>query len=445
MSSAFVQINGKSFVREGKELRFRGLGIGSWLNLEHFMIGLPGNDRRLRRTVEEVFGSDTASSFFEKLEDSFVTERDFQFLRECGVNVIRVPFNYRLLLDDNAPGDFREKGFAVFDRLLNLCEKYEIYLLPDLHAVPGGQNPDWHSDNDTGIPQFWQYKMFRDSMVALWGELAVRWKDREYLLGYDLLNEPWLIDAPEELLLEFFENATAAIRKTDKNHIIFLEGDHFAMNFDAIREISDANTALTFHFYPTVWEPDLLGEKYTREARKEKFREILLSIISCRNRLGRPVLCGEAGYEICKLGAEYSMELLGDTVDLFEEEDISWIVWCYKDARFMGLVFPKEDSGWMKLAAKIAPYWSQDIEKAQANAVMDLIGEAPGLKASEDELKYEMQFCQRAILFRFQAERILKPALEELSPERLLRSTEDFLFENCEIEPAFAELFRKRM
>lgn len=63
MSSAFVQINGKSFVREGKELRFRGLGIGSWLNLEHFMIGLPGNDRRLRRTVEEVFGSDTASSF----------------------------------------------------------------------------------------------------------------------------------------------------------------------------------------------------------------------------------------------------------------------------------------------------------------------------------------------------------------------------------------------
>lgn len=442
MPKNFVKVQGQELVLSGKSMVFRGLGIGSWLNLEHFMVGLPSPDGQIRRAVTRVFGQETASAFFQSLAECFVTEKDFEFLRACGVNVLRVPFNYRLFLDDQEPGRMDPQGFALFDRLLDLCEQHGIYLLPDLHAVPGGQNPDWHSDNDTGIPQFWQYAAFRRQMVELWGQLAARWKDREYLLGYDLLNEPWLMDAPDGLLMEFYRDAAAAIRQVDRNHIIFLEGDHFAMNFDCIQTLDDPNTALTFHFYPTVWEPELLNISYGREERQRKFQKILDEIISCRRRLNRPVFCGEAGYENCKLGPEFSMELLRETIALFERNGVSWTIWSYKDARFMGMCCPKADSPWMELAGRIGCCWDQDVEKAQANALMEVIAQFPSLRAADTELKYRMQFRQRGILFVFQVECILKPALSSLTKEQLLELPRSFLLENCDQDQGFVSVIK---
>ena len=101
-------------------------------------------------------------------------------------------------------------------------------------------------------------------MVSLWGKIAKHCRDREYLLGYDILNEPYLIDAPD-LLTDFYSDVTKAIRAVDQNHILFLEGDHFAMQFDCIHEITDENTALTFHYYPTVWEPELFSDTYSQK------------------------------------------------------------------------------------------------------------------------------------------------------------------------------------
>ena len=36
------------FAFRGHSVALRGIGVGSWLNLEHFMVGLPGLDGMLR-------------------------------------------------------------------------------------------------------------------------------------------------------------------------------------------------------------------------------------------------------------------------------------------------------------------------------------------------------------------------------------------------------------
>lgn len=36
----FVRVKGNEFIYQGQSIRFAGLGIGSWLNLEHFMLGI---------------------------------------------------------------------------------------------------------------------------------------------------------------------------------------------------------------------------------------------------------------------------------------------------------------------------------------------------------------------------------------------------------------------
>lgn len=443
MNKNYVTVSDTIFTKNNKPVLFRGIGIGSWLNLEHFMIGIPTPENQIHDTFTLVYGEAVSQQFFDSFIRSFITDRDFQFMKDCGINVIRVPFNYHLFLDDENTSGYKESGFHYFDYLLDLCDKYEIYLLPDLHAVPGGQNPDWHSDNNTGIPQFWHYKVFRDQIVALWKAIAYHCREREYLLGYDLLNEPYLIDAPD-ILSDFYQETTEAIRSVDPNHIIFLEGDHFAMQFDCIHNIQDSNTALSFHYYPTVWEPELFSEAYDRPARVKKFRDILLNIISIRKQFHLPVLCGEAGYDINPGNITHSMELLEDTLTLFNEYSVSWTLWSYKDAQFMGICYPAPSSSWMKFVKKIHTKWTHYQEMAQADLLMEEICKLPEFQTASDELKYYMQFRQRGILYRFQTECILIPLLTTYSAEEILKFPDSFLFENCIYYPEYAALLKSK-
>lgn len=443
MGKQYIKVSKTEFTKAGKPILFRGLGIGSWLNMEHFMIGVPTPDNQIREAVKQKFGSENADQFFDSFIRNFVTEQDFAFLKECGVNVVRVPFNYRLFIDDQNPDVWKKEGDIYFDYLMDLCERYQIYLLPDLHTVPGGQNPDWHSDNNTGIPQFWHYKVFRDQIVRLWAHIAKRYAECEYLLGYDVLNEPYLIDAPD-VLTDFYQDVTKAIRTVDQNHIIFLEGDHFAMQFDCIHEITDENTALTFHYYPTVWEPELFENTYNKEKRCQKFREILTEIASIREKFNRPILCGEAGYDIDKNNVGHSLELLDETLSMFNEAEISWTLWCYKDAQFMGMVYPKSDSAWMQFVEKVHRSWTHYKEMGQANDLMDQIRSLPEFQDASKELCYFMQFRQRGILYRFQSECILSPLLAEYTAEEFLALPQSFRFENCEYYEGYAALLKEK-
>jgi hypothetical protein len=62
-----------------------------------------------------------------------------------GLNLIRIPVNYRHFEDDMNPFVIVESGFKHLDRVIALCARHEIYTIIDLHALPGYQNQDWHS------------------------------------------------------------------------------------------------------------------------------------------------------------------------------------------------------------------------------------------------------------------------------------------------------------
>lgn len=437
----FVKVNGTTFTVGGKEILFSGLGIGTWLNMEHFMLGIPTTDSQIRKTFTDVFGKDTATEFFKRFTLDFVTEDDFQFLKDTGINLVRIPFNYHLFIDDQKPDTYKEEGFFYFDRLMELSRKYQIYLLPDLHTVPGGQNPDWHSDNQTGYPQFWHYKIFRDQIAALWKEIAARYKEEPYLLGYDLLNEPFLI--PKDNLLDgFYKEVTAAIREVDGNHILFLEGDFFAMDFSCIDTlIEDEQTALAFHYYPTVWKPDLFRKDYDRTKRKQKFEEVFQKLVQIREIYSRPILCGEAGYDIDKEDLTFTLNLVQDTLELFQKYSVSWTLWCYKDARFMGVVYPKSDSAWMQLADKIHNFWNHYQDTGMAQEMMKQLCSEYFPDAGEED-RYHLTFCQRAVIYHLQAEYWLKPVLKQYTKESILKLPESFLFKNCGYYQEYADLLR---
>lgn len=459
MDSRFVQAEGRIFVYRGNKLVFNGIGIGSWLNMEHFMMGIPGTDKQIRKTFESAFGKEESESFFDSFVRDFITEDDFRFLQEHDIDLVRVPFNYRLFIDDHNPESLKSKGFLYIDHLMELASRYHIFVLLDLHTTPGGQNPDWHSDNGTGYTEFWEYEIFQEQSCVLWKKIAERYKNEEYLLGYDVLNEPFvipeLIEAQEndddmvtglsirdsgEKLRRFYEKAIRAIREEDRNHIIFLEGDYFASDFSAIEDLSDDQLAMTFHFYPTVWYPDLYEDKYSRQERNSKFEEVLIKLINNASRSGRPILCGEAGYEIKTQGFDKVFPLIEDTLDLFRKYELSFTLWSYKDAGFMGMVYPKSSTPWMELTRDISSEWDHHSESSKAQWATDRISGSLFPSATKQE-KYVMTFRQKAVFYPLEAKHVLLPVLRRYGKERLPELAGSFLFSNCDCYGKFADAF----
>jgi aryl-phospho-beta-D-glucosidase BglC (GH1 family) len=92
------------------------------------------------------------------------------------MNCIRIPFNYRHFEDDLNPGVIKASGFKTLDRIIERCAAENLYVVLDLHAVPGGQNQDWHSDSGVHKALFWQFKDFQDRMINLWTKIAAHYK-----------------------------------------------------------------------------------------------------------------------------------------------------------------------------------------------------------------------------------------------------------------------------
>ncbi len=433
----FIKIEGAHFTYCNKKIHLRGFGIGTWLNMEHFMLGIPTPDEMMQQSVAEVYGKRNKEDFFQEFRRNFIGEKDFALLKECGVNFVRVPFNYRLFIDDNDIEHYKEEGFACFDRLLELGSQYQIFIMPDLHTTPGGQNPDWHSDNSLGVPLFWKYQSFRRQMTELWRAIAERYRNEPYLMGYDLLNEPAMADW--KAVNEYYEETIAAIRTVDQNHVIVLEGDMFSMDFSGLEHFEDRQTALGFHYYPTVWHPELLESTLDRNVRKAQIADGLDKLLAIRETFQRPAFCGEFGYGIDCGELDFTGELLRDTLDLMAERDIDWCLWCYKDAHFMSLVSPKRDGRWMQLVDAVRDKWDQDIEKAQADELMNLM-QKKWFPEMTDCDKYLMQFRLRSCLYVFQKEYILKPVFKHIRKSKLLLYASEFCYENCEIETGMKKI-----
>jgi hypothetical protein len=135
------------------------------------------------------------------------------------------------------------------------------------------------------------------------------------------------------------------------------------------------------------------------------------------------------------------MELLKDTLDLFEEYKISWAVWTYKDACFMGLVYPGKDSPWMEMVNHIHRKWTHYKEMDQADYIMDIVGDHL-FDGIDDSMKYTLQFRLRGILYTLQSEKILKPLLRSMSWEEMQKLPDSFLLKNCSFWQEYFDLIK---
>lgn len=426
------------FAFRGQCVALRGIGVGSWLNLEHFMVGLPGLDGMLRTALDAA-----CPGTMDAFDDSFFTDADAAYLRSLGVNLIRVPFSYRLVWDE-ATGRPCPEGLAKLRRLADICDRHGLFYLPDLHTTPGGQSPDWHSECETGVPLFWRHRALRAQTAEVWRAVAEALKDSEYLAGYDLLNEPVPPEGGVDALNEFHRMAARAIREVDESHLLFVEGCRFSMDFRGVTLPDPGRSAYTYHFYPAVWEEALADPALPEDERRSGFRRAHDAILSTFDGDPGPLLCGETGFELQTLGDEAGLGMLEAVVDTIEAVGAGWCLWSYKDTGMMGLRSPAPGSAWRELADDVSRSWNHHLDMRRGDDLARRISESWFGGVLSPSERYAMQFRLRAALFMPEVEHVLKPALARMSPERLAQLGGDFALERCPARPGYERLLRRR-
>lgn len=327
--AGFLHTRGEKIVDgSGQEVLLRGIGLGGWMLQEPYMLRLGGaavNQTDIRAKITALVGSGNAARFYEAWLHNGMQKADVDSLAAWGFNSIRLPMHYDLftLPADREPVKGRNTwlttGFRLVDSLLAWCAQDHIYLILDLHAAPGGQGHDLPiSDRDSTRPSLWQSTEDQAKVVALWTRLAERYHDRQWIGGYDLLNEPnWSFERPDDKkdhgcndtanvpLRALYLRITQAIRRVDTHHILFVEGNCFANNYAGILPPWDHNMVVSFHKY---WNPNT-------DAAIQRFLDI-------RSRYHVPLWLGESG--------ENNNVWYRDAIALMERHDIGWSWWPLK-------------------------------------------------------------------------------------------------------------------
>lgn len=247
----------------GRPVVLKGCNVGNWLLLEMWMLRIDHekfhDQYEFEANLAKRFGEAEKDRLMEVYRENWITPRDFKIIKSFGFNVIRLPFNYRLLEDDDKPFALRKDAFKWLDRAIEMAEAEGLYVILDMHGVPGGQSID-HPTGRSGQNKLWDDPIYAKRTANLWKHIANRYKDRDSIAGYDLINEPYN-DFKGDIrprLREIFVEVYDAIRAVDTRHIVFapapLWGGHGF--YGNTKDNGWVNVAFTEHHYPGLFGSD---------------------------------------------------------------------------------------------------------------------------------------------------------------------------------------------
>jgi endoglucanase len=282
---------------------------------------------------------------------------DFARIRSWGFDHIRLPVD-EVQLWERGAGIRSTVAWDLLDAALDWSAEAGLRTIVDLHITRD------HSFAETVRP------LFTDTdapgrFALLWSELSRHLKGRPHdLVAYELLNEP-VADDPDDWN-RVYPPALAAIRKNEPTRTVVVGSNRWSQpgQFEHLAVPADDHLILTFHYYspmhlthyqagyvaecaayagPVAYPgmpisqdsfnglaPEIQGlvGKWNRWQDRNVVVGDLLWPRAVAAHTGLPIYCSEFGYNR-KAPAELTRHWLIDTIDVFEEFDIPWALWCY--------------------------------------------------------------------------------------------------------------------
>lgn len=308
----------------GTPVTLRGCNLGNWLLIEAWMLGWDIEDQEtIIQVLADRFGQAEADRLMTIYRDGYITPRDFESIRSFGFNVVRLPFDSRMLIDD--AGAMRPDGFKYIDRCLDMAEAAGCYVILDMHGAPGGQSMMDHTGR-RDQNRLWADPALQQRMVELWRTIAERYKDRTVVAAYDMLNEPYG-DFRTDLrpaLRELMPRVYRAIRSVDPNHIVIFPNALGAgiTFYGPLADRGYHNIAFTDHYYA-----GLFGSPTTVRSHANMFFRVMPEAQSYLDANNAAMLIGEFNVVFEAAGGDPMMRRYYDE---FAQRGWMATMWSYK-------------------------------------------------------------------------------------------------------------------
>ena len=316
-SNDFLKVNGTQIRKQkgtGDIVYLRGTNAGGWLVQEDWMNPTNASDQKtMMTTLANRFGASKRDELVSTYENNYWTTQDFDNCAEMGMSVIRLPFTYMNLCDDN--GNLKSNAFDRLDWFVQNCSQRGMYVILDMHGAFGSQNGMDHSGEINDGKQLYYNQSNKDKTLNLWKKIAEHFKGNPAVAAYDILNEPGIkAAATYSLHWDFYNEIYNTIRSKDSNHIIIMESCWDADNLPKPSQYGWTNVAYEYHYYP--W-----NAQNSSDAQKSYFSSKVSDIAN--HNYGVPTFVGEF---TCFEQAEGWKAAMST----FNGQGWHWTTWSYK-------------------------------------------------------------------------------------------------------------------
>jgi hypothetical protein len=314
----FVTAVGKALhdrAEGGKPIVLKGVNAGGWQVTENWMC--PNKVARTQTETREAFvarfGAEKAEELYDIYRANWWKEGDFANIASLGMNVIRLPLEWRSLIAED--GQPIEKGLREIDWFVERAGAYGIYTVLDLHGAPGSQNGRDHSGEVRFAKTFHEEKWL-NLTCRLWTVLATRYRDNTWVAGYDLVNEPEGQVGGKSSASNVEKGLDAlyrAVRAVDGRHLVFIGACWDPVDLPPPSKYGWTNVCYEYHFYAWGQENDPRG--ILDNLRMHRDREH-------QTGHGVPLFVGEFTF--------FAEKAWKPCLELMDEEGWSWSLWTYK-------------------------------------------------------------------------------------------------------------------
>ncbi|MBN1522550.1 MAG: cellulase family glycosylhydrolase [Candidatus Aureabacteria bacterium] len=334
------EIRDGCLLKKGRPFRIKGVNLGGWLNREGYILGGRNiAEHIIWKNIERIAGKKTADRFIRIIEENFITRKDFQIIRSLGFNAVRLPFNSRYFL--TSKGSVDEKAVKKLKKTVDVIGSSRLHVILDMHAAPGSQNSDWHSDSD-GRARFWESRRRQKQFLDLWKALSETFRHHPWVIGYDLMNEPNNKD--HKKIFSALEKALLVIRQGGDRKILFLEGNNWSQEISFLAPFARLfeNVMISVHCYEPVLfafnivcgltYPGLInGRKWNKMTLKKHYQKH--AEFARKNKAA--IFVGEFGISSRCPRCHAELRLIDDVLDIFDDFGWHWTYWTYKSVAGM--------------------------------------------------------------------------------------------------------------
>lgn len=271
--------------------------------------------------------------------NNFITEPDIERIASWGVDHVRIPIDYNVI--ENEDGTYKEEGFARIDKALELCKKYHLNTVLDLHKT-AGFSFDFGEKEDG----FFESEKLQERFYGIWEQFARRYGTCSDRVAFELLNE-----VTEQSYIDVWNRVSNECIKRIRAYApdtLILVGSYWNNCASAVKDLAepyDDKVVYNFHCYEPLkfthqgatWTDKIDPEERISYEESgivpEFFEEFFQSALEKAKNSNTVLYCGEYGV-IDRVSPEDTLKWFKAINSVFEKYGISRCAWSYKEMDF---------------------------------------------------------------------------------------------------------------